>query len=173
MSGVDCKGALVISVQNVRSDDPIVSEVDALLRRSFAYMDDRIDPPSSLHRLTLADIEAVADRDGLVCAFDDGELVGCVFFKTEQDSLYIGKLAVEPSNQGQGIGRRLLIEAEKRAIAKKLSSLRLETRIELTENHRTFEKFGFVKTAENAHAGYDRPTSITMIMRLDAKGTAE
>lgn len=166
MSGAVYKGGPMISVQNVPADDPIISEVDALLRRSFAYMDERIDPPSSLHRLTLADIEEVADRNGLVCAFDNGALVGCAFFKPEQGSLYIGKLAIEPSCQGKGIGRLLLIEAEKRAIAEKIPSLRLETRIELTENHRTFEKFGFVKTGENAHAGYDRPTSITMMKRL-------
>ena len=40
--------------------------------------------------------------------------------------------------------------------------LELETRIELTENHETFAAMGFVRTAEHAHAGYDRPTSITM-----------
>lgn len=166
MSDVVCKGTPVISVRNIASDNPIVSEVDALLRRSFAYMDDRIDPPSSLHRLTLTDIKAVADKNGLVGAFDHGHLVGCAFFRPEEGSLYIGKLAIEPSYQGKGIGRLLLMEAEERAIAGHLTSLKLETRIELTENHRTFENFGFVKTGENAHAGYDRPTSITMMKRL-------
>ena len=38
----------------------------------------------------------------------------------------------------------------------------METRIELTENHATFARLGFVKTAETAHPGYDGPTSITM-----------
>lgn len=40
--------------------------------------------------------------------------------------------------------------------------LELETRIELTENHRAFEKMGFHKTGETAHDGYAHPTSITM-----------
>jgi phosphinothricin acetyltransferase len=40
--------------------------------------------------------------------------------------------------------------------------LELETRIELTENHATFARMGFIKTAETAHPGYERPTSIKM-----------
>jgi hypothetical protein len=40
--------------------------------------------------------------------------------------------------------------------------LELETRIELLENHKTFAALGFAKVAENAHPGFNRPTSITM-----------
>lgn len=45
--------------------------------------------------------------------------------------------------------------------------LELDTRIELTENHATFAALGFVKTGEDAHDGYDRPTFITMQKPLD------
>ncbi|WP_267905874.1 hypothetical protein [Marinomonas transparens] len=38
----------------------------------------------------------------------------------------------------------------------------MEVRIELIENQQTFARFGFVKTAETSHAGYDRPTSVVM-----------
>jgi hypothetical protein len=40
--------------------------------------------------------------------------------------------------------------------------IRLETRIELVENHAIFSRWGFIKTGEYAHAGYDHPTSIEM-----------
>ena len=40
--------------------------------------------------------------------------------------------------------------------------LELSTRIELVENHATFARMGFAKTAETAHEGFDRPTSIVM-----------
>ena len=43
-----------------------------------------------------------------------------------------------------------------------LDGLELETRIELTENHHTFGRLGFVKTAESSHPGYTTITSITM-----------
>ncbi len=53
-------------------------------------------------------------------------------------------------------------KASERAVALGLPLLELEVRIELVENHVLFARLGFVKTAENAHAGYNRPTSITM-----------
>ena len=46
--------------------------------------------------------------------------------------------------------------------------LELETRVELTENHRTFESLGFNKVAEHAHEGYDHPTYIRMRKSLGA-----
>ena len=54
------------------------------------------------------------------------------------------------------------------AIARDLGkpTLRLETRIELTGNHRRFGAWGFVRTAEKSHAGYDRITFIEMQKHL-------
>jgi GNAT superfamily N-acetyltransferase len=89
-------------------------------------------------------------------------LVGCVFVRPKDDALYIGKLAVRPGLHGSGIGKALVAAARTEALARGLKVLELETRIELTENHATFARMGFVKTAETAHSGYERPTSITM-----------
>ncbi|TCL71924.1 GNAT family N-acetyltransferase [Rhizobium sp. BK251] len=133
-----------------------------LILRSFAYMDGRIDPPSSALRLTPATLVEKAGLEIGFVALDGAHLVGCVFCRPEGGSLYIGKLAVLPETQGKGIGRRLLAGAEETARDLGLSSLRLETRIELEENHAVFSAWGFVKTAENAHAGFGRTTSIEM-----------
>jgi GNAT superfamily N-acetyltransferase len=141
-------------------------ELLALILGSFAYMDGVIDPPSSAHRLTVASLEEKArDEIGLV-AEADGRLLGCAFLRPEPDFLYVGKLAVSPEVQGAGIGSRFLAEAE--AIARELGkpALRLETRIELTGNHRRFGAWGFVRTAEKSHIGYDRITFIEMQKRL-------
>jgi len=137
-------------------------ELHALLMASFAYMDGRIDPPSSLLRM---DPQALADKarsETLLLATDRERIVGCLFLRADQDALYAGKLAVEPSVRGQGIARRLFEVAEEEARRAGLAFLELQTRIELTENHQTFARLGFVKTAVTAHAGYARPTSITM-----------
>lgn len=137
-------------------------ELLALIMASFAYMDGVIDPPSSAHRLTVASLKDKAqDEIGLVAEID-GRLVGCAFLRPEPDFLYVGKLAVSPEAQGTGIGRGFLAEAE--AIARELGkpALRLETRIELTGNHRRFGAWGFVRTAEKSHAGYARITFIEM-----------
>ena len=134
----------------------------ALIHRSFAYMDDRIDPPSSLHRLRADTLAAKAETEICLLAHDRDEVLGCVFCKAGDTSLYIGKLAVDPSQQGRSIGRQLMEAAEQQARDLSLPALMLETRIELTENHATFAKMGFRKIGETCHPGYNRPTSITM-----------
>ncbi len=133
-----------------------------LLRVSYAYMDARIDPPSSLHRLDAALLAEKSEDETLLLATLDETLVGCCFLKASDDSLYIGKLAVDPNRQGLGIGRKLVAFAAEVAEQQGCSALELETRIELVENHRAFAAMGFRKTGESAHRGYDRPTSITM-----------
>lgn len=157
-----------MSVIISRIDDSFerYKELLALVMVSFAYMDGVIDPPSSAHRLTVATLKAkVRDEIGLIAEVD-GRLVGCAFLRPEPDFLYVGKLAVSPEAQGAGIGSRFLTEAE--AIARELGkpALRLETRIELTGNHTRFGAWGFVRTAEKSHVGYERITFIEMQKHL-------
>ncbi|MBA3038364.1 MAG: GNAT family N-acetyltransferase [Alphaproteobacteria bacterium] len=153
---------MTIEVLRIDAGFDRYEELLDVILAAFAYMDGRIDPPSSAHRLTPAALRQKAEQEIAFVAIDKGRLVGCVFLKPEESSLYIGKLAVHPAAQGRGIGRLLLAHAEATARKRGLSSLRLETRIELTENHRLFAAWGFGKTAENRHAGYDRTTSIEM-----------
>lgn len=140
-----------------------------LIRTAFAYMDDVIDPPSSAHRLTPASLAEKAQAEICHLAIEDGRTVGCLFLKPEApDCLYVGKLAVLPHLQGKGVGRRLLQAAEEEARRRSLSRLRLETRIELVQNHATFAAWGFARTAEKSHPGFDRITFIEMQKPLDS-----
>ena len=157
---------MTVSIRRIDESFRRYDELLVLILGSFAYMDGVIDPPSSAHRLTVASLKDKArDEIGLMAEVD-GRLVGCAFLRPEGDFLYVGKLAVSPEAQGSGIGSRFLAEAE--AIARELGkpALRLETRIELTGNHRRFGAWGFVRTAEKSHAGYDRITFIEMQKRL-------
>ena len=92
----------------------------------------------------------------------------CIFLSKKPGCLYLGKLAVVSDARGQGLGTRLVEVAAQRASALGYHILELQTRIELVENHQIFAAMGFVKTAETAHPGYDRVTSITMRKVLDA-----
>lgn len=131
-----------------------------LLHVSFRYMEGLIDPPSSLHRLDPPGLAAKALTEHLWIV--DPPLVACAYFRETTEALYIGKLAVHPKMQGQGLGRALILAAEKLARDLGLPRLQLETRIELTDNHAVFARLGFAKTGEKVHEGFDRPTSITM-----------
>jgi len=149
--------------------DPDYPNWDAVLRLvldAFDFMDGRIDPPSSAHRLTTADMAAQAGTGAVWVIEDAGRPVACLFAKPKTDALYLGKLAVAAGHRGQGLARLLVAAAAEEARSRGLTWLELETRIELTENHAAFARMCFVKTGETAHPGYDRPTSITMRRQL-------
>ncbi|WP_128292724.1 GNAT family N-acetyltransferase [Afifella aestuarii] len=157
-------------VVSFRQADPAFDrwdELHRLLMDCFAYMAARIDPPSSLLRMGPAELAEKAGSETLLLAEEDGRIVGCAFLRLEPDCLYIGKVAVDPAFRGAGLARRLFALAEERARANGRLVLKLQTRVELSENHATFARLGFVKVGETAHDGYDRPTSITMTKPVD------
>lgn len=148
----------------VRATDPFDwPGLLALITRAFAGMEGQIDPPSSLHRLTPSDIATQA-RTGEVWVVPP--LRACMFLTLKPGRLHLGKLAVDPAFQGQGLGGRLVTLAEVRARDLGLAMLELETRVELTGNHAVFKRLGFVETGRKSHAGFDRPTSITFAKRV-------
>ena len=151
-----------IAVHRAAADFADWEAVRALILDAFAYMEGRIDPPSSALRLTPQSMAADAADGALLLAESGSLLVGCVFVRPKQDALYIGKLAVRPGLHGSGIGKALVEATRAEARALGLKALELQTRIELTENHAAFARMGFIKTAETAHRGYERATSITM-----------
>jgi GNAT superfamily N-acetyltransferase len=145
--------------ERIAPEDARVAEALELIRGAFAGMEGRIDPPSSMHRMTL---ESLTDDARTKELWGMGApLIACVILTEKPGRLYIGKLAVAEAMQGKGLARALIGVAEERARELGLDRLELETRVELTENHAVFTRLGFVETGRKAHAGYDRPTSIT------------
>jgi len=141
-------------------------ELLALIQRSFSYMGGVIDPPSSALRLMPESLAEKSANEVCFVALVGDRLAGCVFAAERPDVLYVGKLAVDPGEQGKGIGRRLMNAVEDLARRTAKPALELETRIELTENHATFRRMGFVEVACTAHPGFDRPTSVTFRKHL-------
>lgn len=134
----------------------------ALIGDAFAYMEGRIDPPSSFTRMDVEAFRAKAETELFATCHDGDTLVGAAFADPRGETLYVGKLAVSPVYRKRGIARRLFSMIEDHACANGFTVLELQARIELIENHQTFNALGFIKTAETAHAGYTRPTSVTM-----------
>lgn len=153
---------MALSLQPVRHapSDSALADVLDLIRESFAYMDGRIDPPSSMLRLTVEDVARHCET-GEVWSLGLPPLA-CVFLTPRADNLYLGKLAVSAGQRRRGLAGQLVELAVARALELGLPALELQTRVELVENHATFARLGFVQTGETAHPGYDRATSITM-----------
>lgn len=154
--------ALPIEVEQAPTSFEEWDFVLTLLQAAFAYQEHRIDPPSSVYGLSADSLARKAAGETLFVARIGRELAGCIFARDQPPVLYVGKLAVWPHLQGHGIGRRLMQAVQAFAIDSGRPALELETRIELTENHRVFESLGFSKVSEHAHQGFDRPTYIRM-----------
>lgn len=135
-----------------------------LLVAEFAYMEGRIDPPSSLHDLTAAGIAAQAQEGEVWVIGPPPDLIACMFLTPKPGALYLGKLAVRGDQRGRGHARAMVGCAAERARALGLARVELQTRVELVENHATFAALGFHEVARTAHPGFDRPTSITFSM---------
>ncbi|CAN7312018.1 GNAT family N-acetyltransferase [Mesorhizobium sp. LjNodule214] len=151
-----------VLVTQIAPDFERWDELLKLILRAFAFMDGIIDPPSSSHLLTPEGLKAKARQETGFLALEAGRIVGCIFALERADDVYVGKLAVEPGLQGQGIGRRLMQAVENLARSSGKSAIELQTRIELSENHAAFSRLGFRETGRTAHTSYNRPTSITM-----------
>lgn len=127
------------------------------MRAAFAGMEGRIDPPSSLARMTIESLAHTAQHAEVWVAGDP--VVGTVVLTPKQSVLYVGKLAV--LRQGTGLGRMLMAHAEARAKALGFGWLELESRVELVEVHAVFKRLGFREVMRTTHDGFVRPTSIT------------
>ena len=146
-------------VSKVETNPPDFSDfaaLHALLSTSFADMEGRIDPPSSMARLTPDALEVKLRAEDLFLIREGDLLTGCLFGTLTPEAYYIGKLAVAAPQRGQGLARALVEAAASRAPA-----LELQSRVELLENHAAFVAMGFTQVAATAHPGFDRPTSLT------------
>lgn len=63
-------------------------------------------------RLTPADLESYFKSGIFLVSEDAGQITGCVYIKRNGERAYFGLLAIDPSRQKTGLGRRLVAAAE-------------------------------------------------------------
>ena len=158
-----------LTPHRITANDPNLPAVHALIRRAFAYMDGVVDPPSSMHLMTLQSLKHQTKTSEIWALGKPPR--ACVILTPQSDTLYLGKLACDARDQGRGYARCLVDFACERARALHLPSVTLQTRIELTTNHAIFKTLGFSEIARTRHAGYDRDTSITFRRDVTAPPT--
>jgi N-acetylglutamate synthase-like GNAT family acetyltransferase len=135
-----------------------------LVLKANAYMDGWVDQPSSANRMAKKDM--VPELGAVLLLEDNSEIGGCVFLNPKTDPMYLGKLAVNPRRQGEGIWRRSFEVSVEVAKAQGYAEIELLARIKFLENHATFTAMEFRETGRTAHDGYGRPPSVTKRCRL-------
>jgi ribosomal protein S18 acetylase RimI-like enzyme len=102
---------------------------------------------------------------GLSVAEDGDAVVGLIDLVEAPDHMQVENVAVEPSRQGEGVGRALLRFAEDSARAAGLEEMRLYTHSKMTENRELYRRLGYSETDRRDEEGFDR---VFLVKRLAA-----
>jgi ribosomal protein S18 acetylase RimI-like enzyme len=86
--------------------------------------------------------------DHMVLVEDEGEIVACCHLAPDGDGAYLGMLSVRPALQAGGIGRALMAEAERRAVAWGAAKMRMTVIGHRTELISWYERQGYERTGK-------------------------
>ena len=140
------------AIRRATPDD--VSRLGALQKRAYVKYVPRIgtEPePMAEDASALLDSYEVWVVDG-----DEDVLAAALVLHQAPDHLLIWSVAVDPTQQGTGLGRRLIDFAEEQAHDRALGEVRLYTNAAFTENRALYAHMGYVETGteRNADAAY-------------------
>ena len=117
-------------------------DILALQKRAFydeavLYNDFTISP---LHQ-TIEQLEEEFTQKSILVAIIDNTIVGSVRIQSKDGIGYIGKLIVAPEKQNKGIGRKLMVEAEKHGT--RVSEFELFTGKKSEKNIHFYQSLGY------------------------------
>ncbi len=140
-------------------------EADALRRivhEAYAHYIERMGKPPG----PMLDDYARRIEDGQVWVLEaDGTIAGILVLEDDgQGALLLDNIAVAPSAQGQGVGRRLVAFAESEARRRGCHQVRLYTHVLMVENIALYGRLGFRETGRVSEKDFDR---IYMAKSLD------
>jgi 2-methylisocitrate lyase-like PEP mutase family enzyme/ribosomal protein S18 acetylase RimI-like enzyme len=145
-------------------DAPAIAD---LARRAYARWTHLIGmPPMPV----IADYVAML-RDGKAweCWVVDGAqgLQASLALQTEPQRFNLYSIAVDPAVQAAGLGRKLMLFAERRARERGFRQIELFTHITMVANRAFYGRLGYVETGR---AHYSGRQAVTMAKRLDGTG---
>ncbi|MGI9644003.1 MAG: GNAT family N-acetyltransferase [Ilumatobacteraceae bacterium] len=131
-----------IDVENPETLDAIFC-----IERYFAELDGRFDGGFEPGRSIPADADELVEPHGLLLvARRAGGPIGCAAIKFHgADPAEVKRMWVAATARGLGLGRRLLVAVERRAAARGVTALRLETNRSLTEAIALYRSAGYTE----------------------------
>ena len=135
-----------------RPDD--VDAVRRIVNDAYGHYIERMGKPPG----PMLDDYAKRIADGQVWVLEaNGAVAGLVVLEDDgHGALLLDNIAVAPSAQGQGVGRRLLIFTENEARRRGYKQVRLYTHVLMTENIALYGRIGFRETGRITEKGFDR-----------------
>ena len=133
-----------------------------VIRSAFAAQRIATRPPSSALAETSETVAAKIAAGGGFGVFAGETLAAVALWRLDDSVFLIGRVGVLPAWRGRGLARKLMAACEAEARTQGAQRMRLRARLELPENERLFERFGFQRVRVEAHAGFDAPTTAVM-----------
>jgi GNAT superfamily N-acetyltransferase len=123
------------------ADAADVAGIVALLNAAFAMERDFIDKD----RTSVPEIERyMTTGTFFVVDGDAAGLAACMYLEPRGDRVYLGMLAVNPSQQGRGLGRQMMAAAERHAASLRCRALDIRIVNRRTELPPFYRALGFV-----------------------------
>jgi ribosomal protein S18 acetylase RimI-like enzyme len=95
--------------------------------------------------------------EGAVWVLDEGAVIAAIIVLLPAPNyLLLDNIAVSPTRQGLGLGRRLLAFAEDEALRRGYREIRLYTHETMVQNQRLYTSIGYEETERGSEAGYNR-----------------
>jgi len=152
----------MIELKTRFATDADAEALSALVNAAFKverfFIDrDRIDPGKVREML----------RNGkYLLAEDNGTLMACVYVELRGQRAYFGLLGVDPSRQGQGLGRKMVEEAEDYARAAGCEFMDLRIVNLRTELPPFYRRLGYVETGTEPFAADAEPSQPCHFIRM-------
>lgn len=119
-----------------------VPRLAELVEAAYAHYVEKIGRPP---RPMTDDYAEVVRKLEVTVALHEREIVGLIATGVDAEGFVIDNVAVDPSQQGRGIGRALLETAEQAARRAGFDSIYLYTHERMTENLALYSRFGYVE----------------------------
>jgi ribosomal protein S18 acetylase RimI-like enzyme len=125
-----------------------VPRLTELVQAAYGHYVERLGGPP---RPMTDDYTEVVRSARVTVAERDGQILGLVVLRISDEGFLVDNVAVDPSHQGEGVGRALLEHAEDAARRAGFDSIYLYTHERMSENLALYSRIGYVEYDRRLH----------------------
>jgi ribosomal protein S18 acetylase RimI-like enzyme len=140
------RSSQTVSLRRATAAD--VARLTEVVRAAYGHYVERLGEPP---RPMLDDYAEQVRGQRVTVAERDGEILGLLVLGLDDEGFFVDNVAVDPSQQGTGVGKALLQHAETAAGNAGFDSIYLYTHERMVENLALYSRIGYVEYDRRPH----------------------